>query len=141
VSTNFFDCCDAGSGSWLFFQKVCPSKSMEAAVAVENKSAVYVGSFCKKKWPLVGCVQRAKSYCVFNGELARIIQECARPQLEAFQPNGDWGSAEHPNCRGFTPEEFQVLDLSECDLSPVFSDVIPDMPIQQIQEKMLQGLQ
>ena len=34
-----------------------------------------------------------------------------------------WGSGESPQCRGFTPEEFQKLDFSKIDLTGAF-----DMP-------------
>ena len=37
--------------------------------------------------------------------------------------NPYWGSPENPNCRGFTPEEFQSLDFSKMDLSEFFADI------------------
>ena len=84
---------------------------------------------------MVGCVQRARVYCVFNSRLGRIIQEQGRLQLQAFAPDGRWGDAEHPNCRGFTPEEFQMLDFSQMDLSEYFQD-IEHTAIEEIQETM-----
>ena len=35
----------------------------------------------------------------------------------------DWGDPENPNCSGFTPEEFQMLDLSRIDLSEWYGDI------------------
>ena len=49
-----------------------------------------------------------------------------RMQLKAFQDangNPSWGSADNPNCRGFTPEEFQSLDFGKMDLSEYFADI------------------
>jgi conjugal transfer mating pair stabilization protein TraN len=79
----------------------------------------YVGTFCSKKlkFPKV-CIQWKESYCTFNSELARIIQEQGREQL-----NIGWGHASSPECRGFTPDEFQRLDFSKIDLSS-FIDTI-----------------
>ena len=51
--------------------------------------------------------------CCFNSTLGRIIAEQGRNQLTDI----DWGVASNPNCRGFTVEEFQRLDLSQMDLS------------------------
>ncbi len=35
----------------------------------------------------------------------------------------NWGDPENPNCRGFTPEEFQMLDFSRIDLSEWYGDI------------------
>jgi conjugal transfer mating pair stabilization protein TraN len=37
--------------------------------------------------------------------------------------SGSWGSPKNPNCRGFTPEEFQMLDFSKIDLSEWYGDI------------------
>jgi conjugal transfer mating pair stabilization protein TraN len=76
-------------------------------------------------------VQKAKSFCCFNSKLARIIHEQGRPQLQSFQPNGAWTgvpgdpnfSVKKPNCRGFTPQEFQALDFNKIDLSEYIEDI------------------
>ena len=86
----------------------------------------YVGSYCKESWPLVGCVQRAKVYCCFSSKLARIVHEQGRPQLKTFGKNKllMWGDPEDsPNCRGFTPQEFQMLDFSRIDFSEWYADI------------------
>src|SRR3546814_7103530 len=54
-------------------------------------------------------------------KLGRIIQEQGRPQLKSFADG--WGPVKTPNCRGFTPEEFQALDFSRMDLSEYYSEV------------------
>ncbi|GAB6075338.1 conjugal transfer protein TraN [Desulfurobacterium crinifex] len=77
----------------------------------------YIGSYCAVK-VLGVCLQRKKTYCCFNSVLARIIQEQGRPQLGI-----GWGDAKHPNCRGFTPEEFQKIDFSKID----FSEWLPEI--------------
>jgi conjugal transfer mating pair stabilization protein TraN len=121
----------------------CDQGDIQTAMQNAAKDCHYVGNYCQKKWPLVGCVQKAKSYCCFNSKMARIIHEQGRPQLLSFQPNGAWGSAKHPNCRGFTPEEFQALDFSRIDLSEYFADVQKDLAtkIQGTQQTIMQNIQ
>jgi conjugal transfer mating pair stabilization protein TraN len=50
--------------------------------------------------------------------LARIINEQGRPQLDI-----GWGTAESPDCRGLSPEEFQSIDFSQIDLSEYIDDM------------------
>lgn len=99
----------------------CNAEDMEAGVLRGSDMCVDVGSYCKIKIPLIGCVQKAKSNCCFNSKLGRIIQEQGRPQLASF--SGGWGTAKIPDCRGFSPEEFQALDFSKMDLSEYYADI------------------
>ncbi len=103
---------------WL--ASACPQESLEAAALMASDYCVELGSYCKKSW-LSGCVQRARVQCCFNSKLARIIHEQGRPQLSAFA-NG-FGTPEAPDCRGFSPQEFQALDFSKIDLSEYYADV------------------
>ena len=101
----------------------CDQQDLESALLRDSGMCHYVGDYCEKKWPLIGCVQKAKGYCCFNSKLGRIIHEQGRPQLKVFQPNGAWGQGASPNCRGFTPEEFQMLDFGQIDLSEYFTEI------------------
>lgn len=96
-----------------YLMKACDQMSMETAMEADSGMCHEIGTYCKKKVPLLGCVQKAKTYCCYNSILARIIQEQGRPQLKTF--NG-WGTPQSPQCRGFTPEEFQNLDFSKINL-------------------------
>jgi conjugal transfer mating pair stabilization protein TraN len=75
--------------------------------------------------------------------MARIVHEQGRPQLKAFGPGGGWGTAKNPNCRGFTPQEFQQLDFSRIDLSEYFGDIQRDLTqkIQGAQSTVQQKIQ
>ncbi len=121
VETSFFNCCDTDPGSFLFIQSYCSPEEVETVQAGANGACHYVGDYCKTEWPLVGCVQRENAYCCFNSKLGRIIQEQGRSQLKTF-PQG-FGSPESPQCRGFTTDEFQMLDFSKIDLSEYFGDI------------------
>jgi len=84
-----------------------------------------VGEYCSKKLRLGFtkiCIQKKRTYCVFNSKLARIMHEGGRPQLGI-----KWGSPESPNCKGFTPEQFQKLDFSKIDMSEFYSDIQQDI--------------
>ena len=105
------------------FMGSCDKQDILTSTYKESGYCHYVGKKCIKKLPLVGCVQKAKVYCCFNSKLARIIHEQGRPQLSSFGPSGGWGSAKRPNCRGFTPEEFQSIDFGRIDFSEYVADI------------------
>ena len=101
----------------------------EEKLLAEKKKAGnchYIGEFCSRRINLGFtriCVQKKKSSCCFNSKLARIINEQGRPQL-----NKGWGSASNPECKGFTPEEFQRLDMSRIDFSEFMESFqLPDI--------------
>ncbi len=123
--TTFFNCCNDSVGNFLIFKEHCPDASLETVQAMQAGRTHFIGSYCKRDVVLIGCVQDADVYCLFNSKLGRIIQEQGRLQLQRFAPDGRWGTAESPNCEGFTPEEFQMLDFSRIDLSDMFGDLAP----------------
>lgn len=98
----------------------CDQLDMEVGMLRGSGMCHEVGSYCSSK--ILGiCVQKSRSHCCFNTKLGRIIQEQGRPQLKSFADG--WGSVKTPNCRGFTPEEFQALDFSRMDLSEYYSEI------------------
>jgi len=127
----------------VLFGKGCDQNDSEAALFDASGYCHYLGTVCDKKIKFMGCVQRSKRYCCFNTKMARIVAEQGRPQLKTFGPTGGWGSPENPNCRGFTPEEFQQLDFSKIDMSEYFNDIMDGMNqnIQDAQQKIQQGVQ
>lgn len=103
---------------WL--TKACDQESLETASLKDSGYCVELGSYCKRR--IHGyCVQRSRSQCCFNSKLAKIIHEQGRSQLSTF-PDG-FGDLDSPNCRGFSPEEFQALDFSLIDLSEYYDDI------------------
>jgi len=130
-------CCDKDK----VFMGLVECKKEEKALAKKNKFELCteVGEFCsrKLKFPKI-CIQKKKSYCCFSSKLARIIVEEGKPQLGM-----DFGSPESPECRGFTPEEFQKIDFSKIDISGAID--IPDVSalqtdIQNTAENLSQNL-
>lgn len=72
----------------------------------------YVGTYCDSRAPLGGCVTKKDTYCCFNSVLARIINEQGRPQV-----GRDWGTAQSPQCQGFSFTDLAKLDFSVMDFS------------------------
>ena len=105
----------------------CSSSDTQTGTLRESGYCHYVGDYCGLDIPLVGCVQQVHSYCCFDSELSRIVQEQGRPQLPEM---GGWGSAKSPNCAGFTPAEFQSLDFSKIDLSEYYTELQYDSQAQ-----------
>lgn len=98
----------------------CSSQDTQTGEQRASGYCVYIGDYCKENWPFVGCVQTAHSYCCFNSELARIIQQQGREQIPSM---GGFGTATAPNCGGFTPEQFQSIDWSKIDMSEYYSEL------------------
>lgn len=102
------------------FYPQCSTSDAQTGMERQSGYCIYIGDYCALSWPLVGCVQSAHSYCCFNSMLARIIQQQGRPQLPEM---GGFGSPGSPNCRGFSPAEFQSLDFSKIDLSEYYTEL------------------
>jgi len=113
IETGFSNCCKK---HWTWFGLGRCSERERILADLRNWGQLdgkchYIGSYCSLK-VLGVCVQKKKTFCCFSSPLARIIQEQGRRQLGI-----SWGSPKHPNCRGFTPEEFQRIDFSRIDFS------------------------
>lgn len=121
--TGLFNCCSNGSSSIVNFLKNCDASERALNDARDNGQTHFVGSQCTRSVPLLGCVQQENVYCAFSGKLSRIIHEQGRPQINTYAPSGNWGSAGTPNCGGFTPEDFQMIDFGQIDLSDYFGDI------------------
>ncbi len=119
-------CCDKDK---VFFGLIkCKEDERFLAKKNEKKECHYIGEYCSKKLDLLVakiCIQHKQTYCCFNSKLARIIQEQGRKQLKM-----GWGSPKSPDCRGFTPEEFQKIDFSRIDLSEFYNDISQNISAQ-----------
>jgi hypothetical protein len=140
IETGYFDCC-GDSDVWfdlagepfnpflppagsLIASRIFNCKGDEKQLIAKKQKGLchYVGSYCSAEIFNL-CIQRKKTYCCYNSKLGRILQEQGRALLKNFGMSGSWGSPKNPNCRGFTPEEFQMLDFSKIDLSEWYGDI------------------
>ena len=92
----------------------CESTERQEATEQHNNMCHIVGSYCSSTF-LFACMVKKQTSCCFQSQLARIMHEQGRAQLQSF--SSGWGTPSSPNCRGFTPEEFQALNFSIMDLS------------------------
>lgn len=97
-------------------QFLCSSEEKQLDIKDRMGLCHYVGTYCSQK-ALFVCTAKRKSYCCYMSKLSRILQEQGRAQLGL-----GWGSARHPECRGFSVEEFQRLDLGQMDFREVYAD-------------------
>lgn len=93
----------------------------------------YVGEYCDHELPFGLCWARANMYCCFNSKISRIIHEQVRnnPQIngpllkkfEIYKKVVGWANDEkYPDCDGFTPNEFSMIDFSKVDLSEYYGE-------------------
>jgi len=78
-------------------------------------------------------------YCVFDGKLARIIQEQGRRDQLGVR----FGSGDNPDCRGITVPELQSINFDLINFSDFYEDLmknqrVPDTSaqVQQIKDRI-----
>lgn len=89
----------------------CKKSELELQVDIKLKKCHYNGSYCNRRVPIIGCVDRRRSYCCFSSPLSRILQEQIRRQLGI-----SWGSAENPRCGALTLEQIEQVDWDKVNL-------------------------
>lgn len=102
----------------------CPNAARLLAESIRKKQAHYLGSFCSKKHWTGICVETRKVYCAFGSQMGRMVHETGRPQIGL-----EWGGPKSPQCRGFTPEELERLDLENMDVSELLSGALDGLEI------------
>ena len=112
------DCCGISADGFLEGKILgCEDEELEIAKAKEAGKAIEIGKYCHNN--VIGvCTSYHTSYCLFKSKWARIIQEAARSQLGIT-----FGTPEHPDCRGLTLKEFQMLDLSKIDFVEYYTQL------------------
>jgi conjugal transfer mating pair stabilization protein TraN len=102
----------------------CPEKEKVVAMKRDANLCVDLGSYCSKRLPVIRtCMEQTNSFCCFNSKLARILNVAGKAQM-----GRSLGTAQNPNCDGFSVEEFQQLDFSRIDLSEFYADIVPKTP-------------
>lgn len=82
------DCCKdyliEGSDAW--YKTGCSIDEVKLAVAKRKGLSVYLGEYCSKEdgFPIEQCVEKTRSYCVFDDMLALVVNQQGRAQLDAI---------------------------------------------------------
>lgn len=121
---GFSNCCvDTGWGNSAGLAN-CNSDEMAIGQAKAKKVTVLVGEACNRE-VLGVCVQKKQAYCVFQGKLARIIQEQGRRD----QLHISFGSGDSPDCRGITVPELQSINFDLINFQDFYSDLMANQKI------------
>ena len=111
------NCC-SGKGLPLLTPWLCDSAERQLDTKDDAGLCHKVGTYCSDK--ILGvCVTKKTAYCCFSSKLTRILQEQGRPQLGI-----PWGSPKTEQCRGFTLDQFSMLDLSKMDFTEIYSEFV-----------------
>ena len=117
-AAGFSNCCkDSGWGQDVGLAS-CSSEEKALGEARQRKLTVDIGEFCSKK-VLGVCVEKKRSYCVFDSKLAQIVQQQGRQ----WQLGVGFGGASSPDCRGITVEQLQAINFDNLDFSNFYEDL------------------
>jgi Type-1V conjugative transfer system mating pair stabilisation len=100
----------------------CEASEKKLGKAREKKLTIATGEYCyeRKKWPGGSkCVERHRTFCVFESKLSRIVQEQGRRK----QLGIGFGEGKHTNCSGITPAQLQKINFELIDFKETFSDI------------------
>ncbi|PTT50685.1 type-F conjugative transfer system mating-pair stabilization protein TraN [Aeromonas sp. HMWF014] len=117
-AAGFSNCCkDSGWGQDVGLAS-CSSEEKALGAARQRKLTIDIGEFCSKK--VIGvCVEKKRSYCVFDSKLAQIVQQQGRQ----WQLGVGFGGASSPDCRGITIEQLQAIQFDNLDFSNFYEDL------------------
>lgn len=112
--TGEFNCC-ADKG---FIRKIlaCKQEEKDLALKKEGKLCHFIGTWSGKG---LNRFKKKSSYCCFNSQLARIVQEQGRMQL-----GKGWGSPQFPDCNGLSLAEINKIDFSQIDFGELYQNFI-----------------
>ena len=102
----------------------CPQPQQVTAMKRDANLCQDLGEYCSRRLPIIRtCMEQTHTFCCFNSRLARLINAQGRAQL-----GRGWGTAEQPDCSGFSVAELQALDFARMDLSEFYAEIAPTLP-------------
>lgn len=124
AAAGFSNCCKGGGWGSDVGLAHCNSEEKAIGTAKEKLLTIDVGEYCSRK-VLGVCLQKKRTYCVFDSKLSRLVQDQGRNG----QLHISFGSASSPDCRGVTVEEMQRIDWKVIDYSDFYSDLEDNMAL------------
>jgi hypothetical protein len=103
------NCCKdyiiSGSDAWYKLGS-CTGDEIKLSVAKQKGLAHYIGEYCSKKsgFPIKQCVEKTRTYCVFDDMLALVVNEQGRQQLDEL------ANADPTTTKTTTANYFQLFD-------------------------------
>lgn len=120
VQTGWGGGCCTADKRW-FGLSSCNSQEKLLAQQRAADDCTMVGTYCAQSF-LGFCLQTDQTWCCFPSLLANIIQQQTRAAQSL--PISGWGSAQSPNCIGYTPQQFQAINFSQINLSAFYNSII-----------------
>ncbi|WP_226554736.1 conjugal transfer protein TraN [Celeribacter naphthalenivorans] len=102
----------------------CSTEELALMDRIQADAAKYVGTYCSKR-ALGVCLQKKRSYCTFNSQLAMVFQKEIHRLTET-----SWGSAKHPSCGSLSLSQIDELDWDQIDLSEAFENMFNDADVE-----------
>lgn len=109
-----------GSDKW-YKMRECSADEVKLSVAKQKGLSYYLGEYCSKRagFPIKQCVQRTKTYCVFDDMLALVVNEQGRAQLDEI------ALADTALTTSTPPVSLRMFsDYINPDASPMYSGVL-----------------
>ncbi|MHB1702829.1 MAG: conjugal transfer protein TraN [bacterium] len=119
VQTGWGGGCCTADKKW-FGLSSCNSQEKLLAQQRAADDCTMVGTYCAQSF-LGYCLQTDQTWCCFPSLLANIIQQQTRAAQSL--PISGWGSAQSPNCIGYTPQQFQAINFSQINLSAFYNSI------------------
>jgi len=128
-----YDCCFS-FGGLLNSLKLSHCNADEIALSdMRDKGLCYYLGFTEEKILDLWTSRKDHIFCCYSTKLARVFQEQAHEQLGI-----EWGSPNHPDCRGLNIDEISKLDFTKLNLSEAYEKLpMTDMLVQQHEESKL----
>ena len=118
IGRSLINCCDSDPDKLI---GKCSEEEIALARDKQDRKAHLIGTHCVDKGSfLVGsvCLRKEEVYCTMKSELGRMVQEQGRVQLGMT-----WGSADAPQCDGFTVDQFSALNFQAMDFTEWYKNV------------------
>ena len=135
LQTGGTNCCQS-TKDW-FGLGSCDASEQKLAQLRSDYECNEVGTYCSESF-LGICLQTMQSWCCFGGELAELVQVQVKGgnwssagfpsgggpgEVQPWVAGTGFGSADSPNCGGFTPTQFQNIDFSQVNLKPFYANI------------------
>ena len=116
IPLDFIDCCSSKGWGKALNLSHCSLEDKDLGHAKQEYLDHYLGTFCSKR-ELGICVERKRTYCVFDSKMARILQEARLKQ----KGDGILGSAKEPKCDGMSVDDLQEIDFKKVEfIEPIY---------------------
>lgn len=120
LGNMLYDCCFAKAGFAISLGLTnCNAEERQLGQLRAEGKCHYVGSIPNQLLDILWKSSDTHVYCCFPSKLISILQREARKQL-----GKTFGTAEGPDCGGFTMEEIGRMDFSQLDLSELFDEIM-----------------